>query len=123
MATTNFSEWQSKFTGQCEIIVKADREVFFAACTELFDRIVERTPIGNPSLWKPPYWPKDYTPGALREAWGIEYTNNSVTIFNDKPYAYRVETGWSSQAPSGMMRISVMEFPSTLDEMNRKYGK
>lgn len=34
----------------------------------------------------------------------------SIFISNSLPYAYRLETGWSKQAPSGMVRLTVQNF-------------
>lgn len=34
----------------------------------------------------------------------------TIYITNSLPYAQRLETGWSQQAPSGMVRLTVMEF-------------
>lgn len=34
----------------------------------------------------------------------------SIFISNSLPYAYRLETGWSKQAPSGIVRLTVQNF-------------
>ena len=34
----------------------------------------------------------------------------SIFISNSLPYAYRLENGWSKQAPSGMVRLTVQNF-------------
>lgn len=34
----------------------------------------------------------------------------TIYITNSLPYAQRLETGWSQQAPAGMVRLTVMEF-------------
>jgi hypothetical protein len=36
----------------------------------------------------------------------------AIYLTNNLPYAYRLETGYSKQAPSGMARLSVMEIAS-----------
>lgn len=36
----------------------------------------------------------------------------AIYMTNNLPYAYRLETGYSQQAPSGMARLSVMEIAS-----------
>lgn len=40
--------------------------------------------------------------------------NAGQTIFitNSLPYAYRLEYGWSQQAPQGMVRLTIAEFAS-----------
>lgn len=34
----------------------------------------------------------------------------SIFVSNSLPYAYRLETGWSKQAPSGIVRLTVQNF-------------
>jgi hypothetical protein len=121
--TTNYSEWQRQFKGQVKVVVKEDTKVIQEACQLLYKRIVERTPVGNPALWKKGYAPPGYSPGALKANWKLEKHGEDYIIYNDLPYAYRVETGWSTQAPYGMMRVSVLEFNSILEEVARRYKK
>lgn len=123
MANTNYTAWKQKFDGQIVIVVKADTKIIQEACHELYSRIVERTPVGNPALWNPPVWPRDYTPGALKANWTIEQEGDDYVISNDLPYAQRVETGYSTQAPAGMMRISIKEFGAILNEVAKRYKK
>ena len=100
--------------------------------------IIIGTPVGNPSLWmsKPP---KGYVGGSLRGGWnasigridisqsgkidasgGDTIGSMSVSIenlelgdtfylTNPLPYAWRVEYGWSSQRPKGMVRQAIMQ--------------
>jgi len=76
----------------------------------LKERIEFYTPVGDPSLWK---WPAHagYKPGSLKAAWTINYNGKEVVIQNSLPYALRVEFGWSTQAPEGMMRRATLEYP------------
>jgi len=41
---------------------------------------------------------------------GVAYFSNGL------PYAYRLEYGWSKQAPSGMVRVSVGEFAKSINK-------
>lgn len=101
--------------------------------------LVLKTPVGNADLWQHPEdKPKGYVGGRLRANWqyGVDeapegelYEANkgpypdftpiqiSDEIFghihylvNNLPYAQRVEDGWSTQAPSGMVNLTVIEF-------------
>lgn len=36
----------------------------------------------------------------------------TIYITNSLPYAYRLEHGWSQQAPAGMVRLTILEFQS-----------
>ncbi len=38
-------------------------------------------------------------------------------LTNPLPYAYRVENGWSSQAPAGMVRVAVAETQAVLNSL------
>lgn len=101
--------------------------------------LVLKSPVGNPSLWITKYPPKGYVGGRFRANWmfGVDSIDESTTeeidpsggtslaradiipddaaghIFywsNSLPYAQRLEDGWSSQAPSGMVGLTVVEF-------------
>jgi len=140
MTYTNYSQWKQQFAieankrlAQCE---KTHRD----AIQLLYNKIVEYTPIGRPELWQN-LPKRDYVPGALKQSWKMStggarstqtgrYTGDAsaldagyktqsgvmtkiqnVAIYNDRPYAYRVEyMGWSNQAPNGMMRRANMEW-------------
>lgn len=106
---------------------------------ELFYKIVLRSPVGNPSLWasKPP---KGYVGGQFRANWNLSIGQADTTtrkttrqqrgfqqaqkilttsgkvagkivwFSNGLPYAQELEQGHSTQAPNGMVRVSVAEF-------------
>lgn len=122
MSSVDVAKWNREFTGQCTIAIKASERTLHQACQILFENIVKRTPVGNPALWN---WPahKDYIPGTLKASWEIIINGLDVTIQNLQPYAYRVETGYSTQAPAGMMRISLIEFQSILNEVQKRNGE
>lgn len=44
---------------------------------------------------------------------------NEFTLANNLPYAYKLEFGYSTQAPQGMVRINVARFQRILDEQAR----
>lgn len=111
----------------------------------LSSRIIKSTPVGNPALWQNPP-PPGYVGGSLRGAWQASIgspdlsKNNRVDsnggptisevsqvtsafkigqsfyLTNPLPYAYRVEYGWSTQAPAGMVRTNVMKAQAVLDK-------
>lgn len=113
-------DWEKSFSGHVDLVVKADAKTIYEAAEELKKRISDLTPIGDPTLWKYPA-SSGYTPGTLKEAWEIEHKKLGATIYNLTPYAYRVETGWSyRQAPRGMMRVAIQEFPQILEKFQRR---
>lgn len=94
------------------------------ATDNVFKEIVSRTPVGNPTLWKYSYAPADYTPGQLKASWALKYTytdrlNSGVfaVIHNPQPYAERIEFGaHSTQAPYGMLRLSLQNYANYIQE-------
>ena len=115
MTDVQYSDWEKSFDGNVRIIIATDKKILHEACEIVF--------AGDPTTWTPPYWPKNYKPGSLKAAWRIVHGNDEVTIYNDLPYAYRIETGWSKRAPQGMMRINLKSFNAIIDAVARKYQK
>lgn len=106
---------------------------------DLGTAIIERTPVGDPLTWKHPA-PAGYVGGRARGSWtygfgtvppGANQVDGSgaasmarITsgvgshdargvhyIINSVPYMRRLEfEGWSTQAPAGMVRITIEEF-------------
>jgi hypothetical protein len=105
-------------------------------------RIVMRSPVGDGSLWRSPP-PKGYTGGRFRANWQYgegaipQGTSTAIDpsgavslariagvrpeaagkvhyLTNNLPYAMRLETGWSRQAPGGMVALAVREFQSVV---------
>lgn len=145
MSSVNYTKFLLQFKSNQKMALSAVDKTIGETASQLFDRIVQRTPVGDPSLWA---WPahSDYVPGTLRDGWKISNTTASrgslgrfqsdssvlsnygllakvgganskvyASIYNEVPYAQRVEEGWSvKQAPQGMLRISVAEFRGML---------
>lgn len=119
---------------------------------DVLAKTVLRTPVGNPSIWKSKP-PAGYVGGRLRANWVTTYGNPSfitrpgidktgdatilkgqatirrapagetIYILNSLPYAIPVEFGHSSQAPAGMVRLTVAEFQSFVDNAVRSVQK
>jgi len=105
-------------------------------------RLVERTPVGDPTLWAGPA-PAGYVGGRARGSWqysigspAVGDTGNidaagsatvaSITasikpipgihyITSNLPYIQALEHGWSSQAPGGMVGLTAIEFSNIVD--------
>lgn len=115
-------------------------------CFGLTTSIQEKTPIGNPSLWKSDA-PSGYVGGTARSNWipsvGQPDTSTTDTIdlnsaqtkfraiqekipgniyylTNSVPYIERLEYGWSTQAPQGMVRTSIRAARKHLADAVRK---
>lgn len=129
------------------------RTVVRKVSTDVLTRIVQRTPVGNPTLWKSKP-PPGYVGGRLRANWAASYQfpavrvtidvdptgertilkgaatigramgDEPIFITNSLPYAIPVEYGHSSvQAPAGMVRITVTEFQTYVDNAVRSLPK
>lgn len=150
-------------------------QVLRAVSIELLNRIVLRSPVGNPELWAsnkqaaegrranigtmsrraleksfPFASGKGYTGGRFRGNWQVTLngaaageldridpsgaqtlaegiatisgatSGATVYMVNNLPYAQRLEfDAWSSQAPAGMVRITVAEFPAIVEDAAR----
>lgn len=113
-------------------------------------RIVMRSPVGDGTLWKNPppagyvggrfraNWqygenvkPKgdlpDIDPSGQKSIQrilsGIKQETAALSVHyltNNLPYAMRLETGWSKQAPGGMVVLAVLEFQGTVARIARE---
>lgn len=117
--SVNMDKWVKEIRIAGKSIYQQSEKVQAEAAEQLLSKIVSYTPEGNPSLWKYPA-PKGYVPGTLKKSWEISY-GKEIEIYNNQPYAVRVEFGWSTQAPEGMMRRALMEFPSILNQAAVRY--
>lgn len=63
-------------------IQKCTRQVLI----EIGMRLVMRSPVGNPAIWHPPYWPKGYVPGSFINNWqlGVDVPASGI-IFGQDP--------------------------------------
>ncbi len=120
MLKVNVSSWKRQIDANAFKVMKVGEKAFRRAAELMKNRIMEYTPVGNPSLWKYPAH-KDYTPGYLRSNWKLTFNGQVASVTNDAPYAMRVENGWSSQAPNGMMRRAAMDYPQLLEQASREY--
>ena len=130
----DISAFVSKAKGRTDLVVK---KIVF----DIGTKVVMRSPVGDGSLWKYPP-PPGYVGGRFRANWqygygsipsgdlpAIDATGGASTVrinaglatspaagihylVNNLPYAKRLEDGWSSQAPSGMVGLTVLEFQS-----------
>lgn len=114
---------------------------------EIGDRLIQRSPVGDPKNWKSPP-PPGYVGGHFRGNWQYSYGSPIETetdridsagratlaalktgamvskvagvhwISNNLPYAERLENGWSGQAlPGGIVGLTEMEFPQIVREV------
>lgn len=118
-----------------------------ATTIELFSGTILSTPVGDPSRWKNPP-PAGYVGGRLRGNWqvsigapksgeidridssgsatvaamqaGIGGAGSVTYLTNNLPYAERIEfSGWSGQAPEGMVRVNFARVQNILAKQAR----
>jgi hypothetical protein len=135
-----------------EKTLKKASYVLRGTALDLFGHVVERTPVGNPSLWlfkAPP----GYTGGTARASWqiginrpkiGVSKTpdkngsstinkaeiglqkasyKDAIYITNNLPYIGELERGWSMQAPKGMVAVTVRAFKRLLKKRAKRHKR
>ena len=115
------------------------KKVIRGCVQELGIELIDKSPVGNPALWKRPA-PKNYKAGHFVKNWQTtvgsspsseiegqdktkRFTKAAVkkvvkkwdckqTLYftNNAPYATALEYGWSTQAPQGMVRTTTKRF-------------
>lgn len=142
MATTSFALDIGKFAemaqGRIDLVVRK-------LSLELFTRVILESPVGNPKRWKHKA-PPGYTGGRFRGNWQVAIgqvptgtlevydkegtvtlskadaaiagvkAGDVIYMVNNLPYARKLEFGWSSQAPEGMVRTSIAEIQAWLGQ-------
>ena len=136
-----------KWTNKTNVFVV---DIIRESAADLFEEIIHRTPVGDPSLWKSKP-PADYIPGNLQSNWQCtlgtpasgmwsfedksteqtisamksviegSFPDQAIFLTNLLPYAQRIEYGaHSSQAPQGMVRISIAKFDQMFNKAKSK---
>jgi hypothetical protein len=116
---------------------------------EISRRLDMRSPVGDASYWKTPP-PPGYVGGRFRANWqhgfstppegtidAVDPTGGATQarvmasvksspaagvhyLVNNVPYAQRLEDGWSRQAPSGVVALTVIDFEGIVREQAAK---
>jgi hypothetical protein len=109
-------------------------------------RLVEKSPVGDPATWASPP-PPGYVGGRFRANWQYAFGKVGVGdlpdidatgalsigrisagvqtapgagihyLFNNMPYAQKLEDGYSQQAPQGMVATTVLEFEGIVTQL------
>lgn len=114
----NITEWAKQTTADIETVVRK-------TAIDMFGRIIMRSPvdtgrfrnnwyvsIGGPSSRTTENVDPSGSNAMARvaEAAARYKLGDTIYMTNSLPYAWRLETGWSKQAPAGMVGITVAEF-------------
>ena len=136
--TDDIDRFRSKVRNNSTLVIRK-------IAIEMLRRVVMRTPVGNPALWQSS-GPAGYVGGTARGNWMLTTTSpatgtegapdasgsraltralpalqgwvgqGSIFIVNNLPYITRLESGWSSQAPHGMVAVTVAEFQGIVEQ-------
>lgn len=127
--------FSDQLRAEAAAIDNALKDTVRVVAIECFGGVIMGTPVGNPSLWQSPA-PPGYTGGTARANWqltngapaqgevaatdGGTATRSAViseiprlqftgryTLANNVPYIEKLEDGWSTQAPQGMVKLNV----------------
>lgn len=99
-------------------------KVFKESCEIIMDNTIRWTPVGKPELWKYPNTNPFYEPGTLKGSWRLNFpTPREATLINNVVYAQRVEDGWSTQAPYGMLKRAIALWPSIVETAANKVNR
>ncbi len=117
----NISDWLKELQVAENRIEHVGETVFKETVDLIYLNAVNWTPVGRPELWKYPA-PPDYEPGTLKGSWRVVFNSKTeATIANYTPYAMRVEDGWSTQAPNGMLKRAVALYPQIIENLGVRY--
>lgn len=137
--TLDLKRFADKFEVNAELVTKK-------VILDVGKRLVEKSPVGDATLWAEPP-PPGYVGGRFRANW--QYAFNVVPtealpdidssglvsinriaaasgragihyLVNNLPYADRLESGWSTQAPQGMVALTVLEFQAVVDKATKE---
>jgi hypothetical protein len=131
-------DFRAKFAAFIEK-TKANRDIVVQkVAMDMLSSLVMKSPVGNPDLWKSAP-PPGYVGGRFRANWHVtegsadDWTTDTIDsagsatladgqqkilsfkiggtmyLTNNLPYAQPLEYGHSTQAPSGMVRLTVAE--------------
>lgn len=139
------AKWAEKTSRNAQLLVRR-------IVLDIFSRVVLKTPVGNPTFWKSEKAPPGYVGGRLRGNWqpnvgaaasgelpwrsGAEVDEDvrstvmgwsgegPIHLTNNLPYAEAVEDGHSrTQAPAGMVKVTLAEFPGIVTRRIREVKK
>lgn len=128
-------------------------KVLQAGTLEIFSELIRVSPVGNASLWAKPPRTTDYIGGRFRNNWQtsigapssgfndspdsngalskamamsviprIDF-NDTVWIVNNLPYAIALENGSSTQAPRGIVKLTVKRWNRAVNAAAKKEAK
>ena len=102
---------------------------------DLGGQMIDRSPVDTgrfKSNWMPSVGPVDTSTTVMADPSGARaktriaekvagwQPGQTIWIVNSLPYAYRLEHGWSKQAPAGMVRLAVQNYSEAVAKAARE---
>ena len=111
----------NKFTKKTNRITE---QVFKGTVISLFNKVVLRTPVDTgrlsqswrPTLNKPSQSLSSSGSKGIEAVVAKAKVGDSIFLVNNLPYAQKIESGSSKQAPAGMVAITVAEYKKIINE-------
>lgn len=119
----NISKWAAQTTSDIALTVRK-------TSLDMFGRIIMRSPVDTGRFRNNWYAtigrPANTTTDAVSKSGEASFERlasavseyklgDTIWMSNSLPYAWKLETGWSKQAPAGMVGITVQEFQALFD--------
>ena len=141
----DLSKWSDKVKTNMDAIVRK-------VVIDVGSRVVEKSPVGDGLMWKSKP-PPGYVGGRFRANWQYGFNERAIGdlpdidpsggastqritmgalqspsigvhfLSNNLPYAKRLEEGWSTQAPQGMVTLTAIEFSNVADKAAKEVPK
>lgn len=127
--------FEKDFKSESDSVIKAIKETVKVVAIDLFSGVILSSPVGNQDLWSSKYKREYYVGGRFRSNWFLSFDSpssqttdstsdqqkrlseiasisklkysGSYVLTNNLPYAERLENGWSTQAPAGVLSPNV----------------
>lgn len=118
------------FTAAIKDFAELPEKMIRGTCIGMASRVIKRSPVDTGRFrnnWQAsidaPAVGKD--PGGNNQIDMVNTANkmvpgNTFYLTNNLPYAERLEYGWSSQAPKGMIRLTLSEYQDVIEEAVKK---
>jgi hypothetical protein len=113
------SKWVKKANGNTTLVLRK-------VALDMFGRVIQRSPVdtgrfrGNwqCAIGHDPAGTSENTSNPMGQIAGVVGSakgNDAIHLVNNLPYGPRLERGWSKQAPSGMIGVTITEFQAAVD--------
>jgi hypothetical protein len=116
----SFEKWLATMQEHQKKSLEACEKTINASVKQMVERVIERTPVGNPSLWKYPA-PNNYNPGTLKASWEINTSNSARDVSTGRFRRLGESTANSNSVEQwGGIKLNVNTTNTTITIANRQ---